>query len=106
MSRTRIKICGITRTEDAALAAELGADAIGLNFVGGPRRIEPERASVIVDVIPALVLPVALVGYDGYITPQDFLEHGLRRAPIWTFQLYDNDPDLSKFDSYPEKFDW
>lgn len=45
---TQIKICGITRYEDAAYAAELGADYIGFIFVpSSPRYIEPERATEI-----------------------------------------------------------
>jgi phosphoribosylanthranilate isomerase len=38
MGRTRIKICGVTREQDAARAAELGADFVGLNFWPGSRR--------------------------------------------------------------------
>jgi phosphoribosylanthranilate isomerase len=60
MPRTRIKICGITRPEDAALAAELGADAIGLNFFSGPRKISLNRATDILSVVPPLLTPVAL----------------------------------------------
>jgi phosphoribosylanthranilate isomerase len=46
---TKIKICGITRAEDAHLAAELGADFIGFIFVpGSPRYIDPKRAARII----------------------------------------------------------
>jgi phosphoribosylanthranilate isomerase len=45
---TKIKICGITRPEDARLCGELGAYFIGFNFVpDSPRFIEPERAAEI-----------------------------------------------------------
>lgn len=47
------------------MAAEAGADAIGLNFVGGPRRIDLARAEAILDVLPPFVSPVALVSLAG-----------------------------------------
>jgi phosphoribosylanthranilate isomerase len=41
----RIKVCGVTRVEDAKIALESGADAIGLNFFpGSPRFVAPEQA--------------------------------------------------------------
>jgi phosphoribosylanthranilate isomerase len=40
-----IKFCGLTRPEDAAYAAELGAAYLGVIFAGGPRRLTPERAA-------------------------------------------------------------
>jgi phosphoribosylanthranilate isomerase len=59
--RTRIKICGITRTGDARAAADAGADAIGLVFYPpSPRYLSVERAVEIRDALPAFVQTVAL----------------------------------------------
>ena len=65
--RTRIKICGITRTADARAAAEAGADAIGLVFYPpSPRYLSVERAVEIRDALPPFVQTVALfVNADG-----------------------------------------
>lgn len=60
-ARTRVKICGITRVEDARAAAAHGADAIGLIFYRpSPRYVTPERASAIVESLPPFVTPVAV----------------------------------------------
>jgi phosphoribosylanthranilate isomerase len=59
--RTRIKICGITRIEDAADAVRLGADAIGLVFYPpSPRAVSLTQAKAIVKSIPPFVTVVGL----------------------------------------------
>jgi phosphoribosylanthranilate isomerase len=59
--RTRIKICGITRIEDALAAAELGVDAIGLVFYpNSSRLVDTATAANIVAVLPPFVASVGL----------------------------------------------
>jgi phosphoribosylanthranilate isomerase len=61
MTHTRIKICGVTRVEDAVLACELGADAIGIVMTpSSPRGVSIERAYAIREVLPAFVDAVVL----------------------------------------------
>lgn len=59
--RTRVKICGFTRAEDAVSAARLGVDAIGLVFYPpSPRNVDIEQAVKIVEALPAFISVVAL----------------------------------------------
>ena len=58
---TRVKICGVTRWEDARLAVDLGAAALGFNFYpASPRYIEPAAAREIVAKLPPLITPVGI----------------------------------------------
>jgi len=60
---TKIKICGLTRENDALRAAELGADFLGFIFVPGtPRHIEPERAALIASAVRSQVGEPKFVG--------------------------------------------
>lgn len=61
MKRTRVKICGITTVNDALLAVNAGADAIGLVFYEpSPRYVDIDRAAEIAAVVPPFVSIVAL----------------------------------------------
>jgi phosphoribosylanthranilate isomerase len=59
--RTRVKICGITRVEDALAVVNNGADAIGLVFYPpSPRNVSIEQAAAIANQVPAFVSVVGL----------------------------------------------
>ncbi len=58
---TRIKICGITHLDDALMAIEAGADALGFVFVPHtPRYLHPEQARSIIDQLPPFITTVGL----------------------------------------------
>jgi phosphoribosylanthranilate isomerase len=61
MRRTRVKICGLTRAEDAAMAAACGADAVGLLMhPASPRNVSIATAKRIMEALPPFVTPVGL----------------------------------------------
>ena len=83
--RTRVKVCGITRSEDAALAAACGADAIGLVFhAASPRAVEPETAAVIARAVAPLVTVVGLF----MDAPAERVRAVLEQVPLELLQFH------------------
>ena len=61
MAGAKVKVCGITLRDDALLAADLGASAVGFVFwPRSPRYVEPETAAEIARELPADVAPVGV----------------------------------------------
>ena len=61
-SRTRIKICGLTREADVDAAVGAGADALGfVLYPRSPRAVTPERAAELAHRLPCFVTPVLLL---------------------------------------------
>jgi len=90
--RTRIKICGITRVQDARAAAELGADAIGLVFYEpSPRCVTVEQACAIIAALPPFVTVVGL-----FVDPtRDRVASVLRQCTLNVLQFHgDETPDF------------
>lgn len=86
--RTRVKICGITRIEDATAAARAGADAIGLVFEPkSPRYIKPDQAQAIVRALPPFVTVVGLF----VNAAPDTVETVLNRVPLDLLQFHGNE---------------
>lgn len=56
----RVKICGITCTEDALAAVRYGADALGFVFAPSPRQVTPQEARTIIHSLPPLVAKVGV----------------------------------------------
>lgn len=63
--RTRIKICGITRAEDARTALEAGADYVGMVLTESPRRLTLDQARAIRAALPADAAVVGVFADEG-----------------------------------------
>lgn len=83
--RTRVKICGITRPQDAITAVEFGADAIGLVFYApSPRNVNIEQAAEIVAGLPPFVSKVGL-----FVNAEpDFIHSVLKRVALDCLQFH------------------
>ena len=85
MTKIQTKICGITRPQDAQIAAQLGADAIGLVFFAGSKRcVTIAQAQAIVRVLPPFVSVVALFVNETAARIQEILA----RVPIDILQFH------------------
>ncbi len=113
MTRTRIKICGLTREEDVEAAVAAGADAIGfVMYDASPRHVSAQQAAELARLLPPFVTPVllfvnasateiiaacacipgALVQFHGDETPQDCLETGRTFIRAARIPLHENTP--------------
>jgi len=83
---TRVKICGITRLEDAQLAVELGASALGFNFFPpSPRYIAPAEARQIIRQLPPFVTAVGVFADE---TDSKHVAAVARQAGVAAVQLH------------------
>ena len=115
----RIKICGVTRPEDAAHAVSCGADAIGINFFpGSPRFVAEELAREIVgavgvraEIVGVFVNepPASIVALCGRLGIRRIQLHGDEppedavRIPLWRMRVVhaERAPDLPALLAYP-----
>jgi len=95
----RVKVCGITRSEDAIAAVQCGVDAIGFVFwPHSARYIDPESARRIAEVIPPFICTVGV-----YVDPDAaWVEETARAAKLNLLQFHgDESPEFCNQFSQP-----
>lgn len=86
---TRVKICGITRVEDALAAAQAGADAIGLVFYErSPRRVSIAQAAQLAAALPPFITSVGLFVDAEAALVREVLAH----VPLDLLQFHGDEP--------------
>lgn len=91
MTRTRIKICGITREQDLDAAVLAGADALGFVFYApSPRYLAPARAAELVARVPPFICRVGLFVNER----EEIVREILSRVPLDLLQFH-GDEDAS-----------
>lgn len=97
LSRVRVKICGITRVEDAVSAVNAGADAIGLVFFEqSPRHVSIHDARQICQSIPPFVTVVGL-----FVNHKEHeVRHICEQVPLSLMQFHGDEPEsfCARFD--------
>lgn len=94
--RTRVKICGITRLNDALAAIQLGADALGFVFYApSPRAVSIEQARLIIQQLPPFVATVGLF----VDAPASDVQQVLAQVPLNLLQFHGEEPQ-----SYCQQF--
>ncbi|MDR3213420.1 MAG: phosphoribosylanthranilate isomerase [Azoarcus sp.] len=90
MSRTRIKICGLTRPQDVVVAVEAGVDAVGFVFYPpSPRHVSFAQAAELAALLPPFVSAVGL-----FVDPfADVVAEALRRVPLQWIQFHGDEHD-------------
>ena len=85
----KVKICGITNSEDALAAADLGADALGFIFVpSSPRSVSPRAARKIIQALPPFVVAVGVVADMSSERIKEIIE----MTGVGCVQLHGNEP--------------
>lgn len=96
--RTRVKICGVTRTDDALEAVACGVDALGFNFFSGSARyVDADTAEDIIGGLPAFVTSVGVF----VDAAPDLVERVLAQAPLDLLQFHGNESP-----EYCQSFNW
>ena len=96
MSRTRIKICGLTRAQDVRAAVAHGADAIGFVFyASSPRAVSIAQAAELVALLPPFVASVGLF----VNATADEVNCVLERVPLQLLQFHGDEveADCARF---------
>ena len=92
---TRIKICGITNRQDAHMAVDLGADALGFVFADSPRRVSPETAREIIATLPPFVDKVGV-----FVNEDRDTVRGIHEFCRLTTLQFHGDEDHNYMESY------
>jgi phosphoribosylanthranilate isomerase len=89
MMNTRVKICGITNVDDALMAVEMGADALGFIFYPkSPRYVKIADAANICDRLPPFVAKVGV-----FVDELEYeIEKALRECLLTALQFHGDEP--------------
>jgi len=95
----KVKFCGMTRPQDAALAGEIGASYIGVVFADGPRRVTPIQGRAILDAVGSMAKRVGVFGTN---SPEE-IEKASDEARLDVVQLH-ADPTTADIRAVRMKF--